>query len=397
MSDLEEKTTPILQTAIVIINARNEIANDVLAYASHLTAGEFAPRKQACRIERDQDNRRKVRYCLYDGSQSVNFSSHVITIEMKRRDDQIVYSRDESPSTLRELELRCKNRYDTIDEFIKKAHEYCRPKSDDRRIFCKRWMGKYWETFARHRKRKLETLFLPEGTTEAITRDIRDFLSSEDDYRNFGQPYKRVYLLHGKPGLGKSSLAFALACEFNFDLYVYSADENATDLSLSMAFVSIPDDNFIFLIEDVDSLLVQDKVTVSGITNLLDGVHVKDRMIVFMTTNYPETLDPAIVRPGRVDYTVRFGHATYHQVKSILLYHFSNQCEENDPRFQRTVQKLCDQRVTTAWLSEFLFQHRKSKDILSELSGCSKSIRRTERIKNDDDDDTQHGISMMYL
>lgn len=43
------------------------------------------------------------------------------------------------------------------------------------------------------------------------------------------------------------------------------------------------------------------RVTFSGLLNCLDGVASAEARILFMTTNYLERLDPALVRPGRVD------------------------------------------------------------------------------------------------
>lgn len=43
------------------------------------------------------------------------------------------------------------------------------------------------------------------------------------------------------------------------------------------------------------------RVTFSGLLNCLDGVASTEARILFMTTNYLERLDPALVRPGRVD------------------------------------------------------------------------------------------------
>ena len=43
------------------------------------------------------------------------------------------------------------------------------------------------------------------------------------------------------------------------------------------------------------------RVTFSGLLNCLDGVASTEARILFMTTNYLERLDPALIRPGRVD------------------------------------------------------------------------------------------------
>ena len=43
------------------------------------------------------------------------------------------------------------------------------------------------------------------------------------------------------------------------------------------------------------------RLTFSGLLNAIDGVTSTEGRIVFMTTNYVDRLDPALIRPGRVD------------------------------------------------------------------------------------------------
>ena len=51
-------------------------------------------------------------------------------------------------------------------------------------------------------------------------------------------------------------------------------------------------------------------VTLSGLLNAIDGVGAQEGRILFMTTNYPERLDGALTRPGRVDVSFRLGNAS---------------------------------------------------------------------------------------
>lgn len=53
------------------------------------------------------------------------------------------------------------------------------------------------------------------------------------------------------------------------------------------------------------------RVTFSGLLNCLDGVASTEARILFMTTNYLERLDPALVRPGRVDIREYIGTKIY--------------------------------------------------------------------------------------
>ncbi len=61
-------------------------------------------------------------------------------------------------------------------------------------------------------------------------------------------------------------------------------------------------------------------VTFSGLLNVLDGVASSEERLIFMTTNYLERLDPALIRPGRVDYVQLINNATDFQVIFAFLF-----------------------------------------------------------------------------
>ena len=65
----------------------------------------------------------------------------------------------------------------------------------------------------------------------------------------------------------------------------------------------------------------------SGFLNALDGVVASEERIVFMTTNHPEKLDPALIRPGRVDVREYLGHATEYQTKEMFYRFYGGQKE----------------------------------------------------------------------
>jgi chaperone BCS1 len=54
-------------------------------------------------------------------------------------------------------------------------------------------------------------------------------------------------------------------------------------------------------------------VTLSGLLNVLDGFHAPSGVVFVMTTNRIEALDPALLRPGRIDYKLYMGEATESQ------------------------------------------------------------------------------------
>lgn len=60
-------------------------------------------------------------------------------------------------------------------------------------------------------------------------------------------------------------------------------------------------------------------MTFSGFLNALDGVASGEERVIFMTTNHPERLDPALIRPGRVDLSVLLDDATPEQARRLFL------------------------------------------------------------------------------
>jgi len=62
----------------------------------------------------------------------------------------------------------------------------------------------------------------------------------------------------------------------------------------------------------------QSSVTFSGFLNALDGVASGEERIIFMTTNHIEKLDPALIRPGRVDLVELVDNASPEQARRLF-------------------------------------------------------------------------------
>lgn len=59
-------------------------------------------------------------------------------------------------------------------------------------------------------------------------------------------------------------------------------------------------------------------ISLSGLLNAIDGVASHEGRVLIMTTNKPETLDDALIRPGRVDLQVAFTNATQEQARELF-------------------------------------------------------------------------------
>jgi len=174
------------------------------------------------------------------------------------------------------------------------------------------------------RKRPLGSVVLDEGVKEGIVDDVKDFLGRQSWYVDRGIPYRRGYLLYGPPGSGKTSFIQALAGELDYSVAMINLSEvGVTDDHLAYLLTKLPKRS-ILLLEDADAAFVNRRqresdgysgatVTFSGLLNALDGLAAGEERIAFLTTNHIDRMDPALIRPGRVDMMVRIGEATRYQ------------------------------------------------------------------------------------
>lgn len=222
--------------------------------------------------------------------------------------------------------------------FLGKADE----KRTDTRIRINAYTGGYWSTVARVTPRPMSTVILPVKQKENIVNDLKWFIENKEWYVQRGIPYHRGYLFDGKPGCGKTSIISALAGEVKRDICSLSLSTIKNDRDLMEA-ICEADDNAIIALEDIDCATAaartreDDKdeesggVTLAGLLNILDGVITPDGRIFVMTTNYPERLDPALIRPGRVDVHETFDYLTADLQKEMSSLFFEEPIWREEP------------------------------------------------------------------
>lgn len=195
--------------------------------------------------------------------------------------------------------------------------------------------------------RPLDSVLLPGDTTADLVADVREFLTARTWYNERGIPYRRGYLFYGVPGAGKSSLIGALAANLGLHLYVLNIGSVNSDQCLANLLATVEDDAII-LLEDIDAAVRgreltdaggnsnhngQNGITFSGLLNALDGVAAREGCLVFMTTNHIERLDPALIRPGRVDVKVHFDYATREQIVRMFLRFYPEESLQEAEKF----------------------------------------------------------------
>ena len=239
-----------------------------------------------------------------------------------------------------------------FESLFKEAHDIATQSVEGKTVIYTAW-GTKWDKFGHPRnKRPLESVILDKDVKERIVADVLDFVSSSKWYYERGIPYRRGYLLYGPPGTGKSSFIQALAGHLNYDIAMLNLSERGlTDDRLNHLLTVIPQ-RTIVLLEDVDAAFSNRRqvesdgyqganVTFSGLLNALDGVGSAEERIIFLTTNHVDRLDEALVRPGRVDMTVRLGEATTYQIEQLWERFYSDIDPEGKLR-QQFMKKLGD-------------------------------------------------------
>ncbi|KAJ3209491.1 hypothetical protein HDU67_006162 [Dinochytrium kinnereticum] len=177
--------------------------------------------------------------------------------------------------------------------------------------------------------RPLGTIVLDHKVKAEVLDDINDFLGSEMWYSERGIPYRRGYMFFGYPGTGKTSFVTALT-ELMVDTptrcILLLEDIDAAFVSRESGTGSAPTNNMQSM---THTSTTATNVTFSGLLNAIDGVAAQEGRILIMTTNHMEKLDPALIRPGRVDVKVFFDRATRHQIESLFYQFFPH--DATDP------------------------------------------------------------------
>lgn len=215
--------------------------------------------------------------------------------------------------------------------------------------------GKYWENAGQRRKRPLDSVVLDRGVLESILKDIKKFISSAKWYNDRGIPYRRGYLLYGPPGCGKTSIISAIAGYLNYGISILSLSKKSLDDDDVRNLVNSVPQRSILLLEDIDAAFKSrtngggesfndNSTSFSGLLNGLDGVTSIDARILFMTTNYVDRLDPALIRPGRVDVKQKIDYCSSYQVKTLFTRFYP---EKKRTLFTRYNPETDEVRITT--------------------------------------------------
>lgn len=159
------------------------------------------------------------------------------------------------------------------------------------------------------------------GVDEAVEEleEIRDFLSDPDRYRKLGAKIPRGVLLVGPPGTGKTLLAKAVAGEAGVPFFSISGSD-FVEMFVGVGASRVRDlfkeaksqAPSIIFIDEIDAVGRQRgaglggghderEQTLNQLLTEMDGFDNHKGIVVLAATNRPDSLDPALLRPGRFD------------------------------------------------------------------------------------------------
>ncbi len=242
--------------------------------------------------------------------------------------------------------------------------------------------NKSWSSNPSNNNRKIDTIILKDGLKEEIKTDLQLFLDSEEWYKDRDIPYTRGYLFYGSPGTGKTSMIKGISLYCKRHIHYLMLNEIESDSELLELLKKINYKETVLVIEDIDAMCdivktrenknveeydecdsenskdkeKKSKLTLSGLLNAIDGVFTCHGRILIMTTNHPELLDPALIRPGRIDCKYLFNNCNKDQIKGLYEMFF------NKPIDLTKLDKIKDIEYSPAHITSLFLRYRNNPE-----------------------------------
>lgn len=198
---------------------------------------------------------------------------------------------------------------DFLKEYMNKIYqEHCAP---EKVITLYSSQEGKWDFPIFRRPRDVQKINVTEEMKDVL-HDVDTFISQESDYENKGIPFRRGYLLEGKPGVGKTLIVEIIAMKHSMPIYIVNMNsKNMTDEVLVNLVSNVPPRSLIVFeeLEKQLSTLKQNRnnmISYGGILSAIDGPQrLSHGSIVVMTVNSVDLLDDEfkepLLREGRID------------------------------------------------------------------------------------------------
>ena len=182
--------------------------------------------------------------------------------------------------------------------------------------------------------------------------DIVDYLRTPQKYKHYGARMPKGILLHGKPGTGKTLMARAMAGEAGVPFYAVSGSD-FVQMYVGVGAARVRElfkkaresGGGVIFIDEIDALGKkrsdglngndEREQTLNALLTEMQGFSDEAGIVVIAATNRPDTLDEALMRPGRFDRRVEIGLPDLSARKQIIALHAKNKPLSTDTDLEK--------------------------------------------------------------
>ena len=263
-----------------------------------------------------------------------------------------------------------------------------------------------------HTTRSFDNVFFEQR--EKVKNHVQFFLTRKDWYEKKGIPYTLGFMFHGGPGCGKTSTIKAIANTarrhilnihlseiksksqlrhlfFNDEIHVYNGTTTER--------FTIPIHERLYVIEDIDAMGdavlkrewkkpteekpkaktgdpwldketdedSKETIDLSFLLNLLDGTLEASGRILAISSNFPDRIDRALIRPGRIDMIIHFKKCNLQILQEMISSFY-------DVTIDNWTTKDLDYKWSPAEVNQILFRNFGSyEDAINELKTLNPS------------------------
>lgn len=289
----------------------------------------------------------------------------------------------------------CKN---VLLEFVKKCIKYI-DKNTELIIAPTDYLYANMTGLIQPSTRTLSDVFISNDIRCELRNSISKFINNKDWFVKHNIPYHYGILLHSDPGSGKTSIARAISTEYGLDMYICVGGEvsyfinninrDRTILSFEKSKPSI------VLFEDIDcdesvrsrtgevisidETLKRPKKSIGNMLNTLDGILGLTNVIYIFTTNHVDKLDPAILRPGRIDLKLHIDYATPETFDQFLKSFYNRGIPDMNMEIKKdisfaTLQTKVMEGYSYDDIIKFMTPEKEKEVIENDVTGSKKSI-----------------------